>query len=703
MHSIFYPAIRIINRLNFAKKFALIGLICFLPLAGASLFLLQQVNEEISFIEKERVGLEYNRLVRSVVDDIQQTRGMTNAFLNGDITFKEKILVKTAQINEKFQVLETLSKKSNFSVQANKQFGETQKQWDELKNTSLTLTPADSFKKYTRLIYQLLAFNIYISTQTNLTIDSHLDTNNLVTMLNDKLLPSIELMAQARGRGAGIAARKTLSDNEKIIMSVLSENIKTNLNDLINGLDVVYQQNSTFEKQFSTVSAEISNRMELLIQTIDKELLQTRPITVEPTIYFNTTTQTINSGYAFYDAGIDVLDQVLEKRINEQKEIRNIFTFILVIALILIVYVFFAIQIAVLQNMKNLEQLAMNVSEGNLCFTAEIAAKDEMGRIAKSFNKMTKALCGLVSMMHENIEALASTSREMTVSADQSAQATEHIATNITDIAQGTQKQVEYILNSGALVGQITLSMKKMSDKTIEVAETTEKTVITARTGGEVIQQAIEKMSHIQETVSHSTLMVEQLDHRSQKIGKIVEAISEIAGQTNLLALNAAIEAARAGEQGRGFAVVADEVRKLAEQSQTSAKQITDIIGEIQQNTRSVVDSMKNGNQEVGDGVKIVHSAGNAFTEIIEQFAQVSQKVNEISAPMEQILQDCQHVVGAVKQSDELGREIAEKAESISAAAQEQAASMLEMSSVSQTLAQLAEKTKDASDHFMVE
>jgi len=179
-------------------------------------------------------------------------------------------------------------------------------------------------------------------------------------------------------------------------------------------------------------------------------------------------------------------------------------------------------------------------------------------------------------------------------------------------------------------IQQVATNTNLVAGKSAQAAET-------AKEGGKSVEKAVNQMTKIEQTVNNSSQVVATLGARSKEIGQIVDTISGIAGQTNLLALNAAIEAARAGEQGRGFAVVADEVRKLAEQSHDAAKRISTLISEIQGDTDKAVVAMSEGTREVKIGTEVVTTAGNAFRERAILVTEVSNQVKEISAAIQQM------------------------------------------------------------------
>ena len=207
-------------------------------------------------------------------------------------------------------------------------------------------------------------------------------------------------------------------------------------------------------------------------------------------------------------------------------------------------------------------------------------------------------------------------------------------------------------------------------------------------------------MEKISDTVGRSSEAVEILGQRSQQIGEIVNTISSIADQTNLLALNAAIEAARAGEHGRGFAVVADEVRKLAEQSGSATEEIAQIIRDIQASTENAVGVMKAGTEEVRSGSEIVGQAGERFSQILSNISEMERLIRESTQDTNEAAKGSKEVLEAAGGVARNTEQMADSIGSISAATEEQSASMEEIAASSHSLANMSEKLQEAANKF---
>jgi methyl-accepting chemotaxis protein len=274
----------------------------------------------------------------------------------------------------------------------------------------------------------------------------------------------------------------------------------------------------------------------------------------------------------------------------------------------------------------------------------EISSEDEIGQAGRALNEMKNNLRGIIQSIAQTAEHVASASEEISSSASQQAQGAETQKDQTTQVATAMQ--------------QMSSTVAQVSENSNHAAEASRKAAETARHGGTIVDETLSKMRTIVEAVRGTAAKVDELGKSSDQIGHIIGVIDDIADQTNLLALNAAIEAARAGEQGRGFAVVADEVRKLAERTTTATKEIAQMIKNIQDETRVAVTAMEAGTKQVEEGVKSTAQAGDSLKEIIQMSEQVGEMIAHIataateqSSATEQVNQNMDQIARLVNES----------------------------------------------------
>lgn len=340
-------------------------------------------------------------------------------------------------------------------------------------------------------------------------------------------------------------------------------------------------------------------------------------------------------------------------------------------------------------------------------FTAEENAalssrRDEFGQVAQSLSQMKTNLKQLLVTIQERSELLSAASEQLQASAEQSALASTQVANSIVEVAGGAQTQSQAVEQTLVQVDQTASDVISAAANAQEATNLCKTAATAADKGGTLVDSAQNQMAHINQTVQSSAQVVGRLGERSVQISEIVDTITELAEQTNLLALNAAIEAARAGEQGRGFAVVADEVRKLAEKSAEAAKHIAQLIREIQSETNQAVTAMNSGTQEAKVGAQVVSEAGAAFHDIAEMIATITAKVTDITQTTNQLSIGSQAIVTAVQSIDSITKATSAETQSVSAATEEQTASMQEIAATSRTLAMMAEELQGDIRKFKV-
>lgn len=357
--------------------------------------------------------------------------------------------------------------------------------------------------------------------------------------------------------------------------------------------------------------------------------------------------------------------------------------------------IIYFVTLSITRPLQVLVDAAEEISNGDLRTNIPIVSQDEFGQLSMSFNKMTDSLRKFLQHMRQTGEQLSASSEQLSAGAHESAQAATQVAGSIAGVAHSIDLQLNEISDTSATMQKMSTSIQHVAVSTNQVVGQSAEATARAIDGSKAVDKAVSQMAQIEQTVNTSAQVVAKLGDRSKEIGQIVDTIAGIAGQTNLLALNAAIEAARAGEQGRGFAVVADEVRKLAEQSSQAARQIATLITEIQKDTDKAVLTMNDGTREVRTGAEVVNAAGQAFREIVVLVTQVSERVKDFYTSTEEMSSGSQQIVVAMNTIDKMSRTVAAETETVSAATEEQTASMEEIASASQSLLRAAQELQE--------
>lgn len=531
---------------------------------------------------------------------------------------------------------------------------------------------------------------------------------NQAKEVNNKWMPSVTLLGTMNG---------DVSDVERLVLNMIVENRSSQFTSILESYTALLEKIELERTQYQAlIQSDEEQKLYDEFSTNYDAFLEQLPTLIQAA-QNNQAEQakeihrTIYPSWETANNAIMTLIQLDNKRATEMTSItvdRASSASTVIISLSAVAIVLAALIAVLLGRMiatplKRVQQAAERIAEGDLTGDViKVRGRDEIGALATSFNLMTVNLRELIESVASSSELVAASSEQLTASAEQNKMASEQIAATVQETAAGTVRQVDIAETSSQAMQEMSIGAEQIAERAQTVATSAAEAAHKSESGNQAIRQAISQMDSIRESVTSMSGVVKELGTRSEEIGMITSDITAISSQTNLLALNAAIEAARAGEAGRGFAVVADEVRKLAEQSSESAKRITELVSLIQADTSSAIEAADANDREVYKGIEMVSAAGEAFEDILEAVGKVAGDIEEVSAGAEEMSASTTEILHYVNQSSTIAGEASSGMTEVSAATQQQLASMEEIASSSSSLSETAEQLYTNVNRFKI-
>ncbi|MEE9443797.1 MAG: methyl-accepting chemotaxis protein [candidate division Zixibacteria bacterium] len=392
----------------------------------------------------------------------------------------------------------------------------------------------------------------------------------------------------------------------------------------------------------------------------------------------------------------------------------NISLYVLLGSAVVGIFIAFNLQRVLSRPIQELENCAGLLAVGNVDFEVNYRSKDELGRLADTFRNLQDYLqylseqaqriasgdltCKVEAKSAEDtlgnsfrsmVENLTDMVRQLETSAGNLVVAATDISDASNKMNDGARSQTEHIHQVASSIDEMAATIMESSRNAGQASEASREQSDTATSGGEIVSRTIQGMNSVADVVAESAGSIGKLAEAADKIGQIISVIEDIASQTNLLALNAAIEAARAGEQGRGFAVVADEVRNLAERTAKATGKIAEVIKEVQTRTNEAVSSMESGIKEVEKGRQLADEAGNSLSEIEQMSHNVMSMIEQIATAAEQQSQVAAEVTKRIEVISNVSKDTSEQAD--------------ESSNIAQNMNRQAEELREIVDAFTIQ
>jgi methyl-accepting chemotaxis protein len=395
--------------------------------------------------------------------------------------------------------------------------------------------------------------------------------------------------------------------------------------------------------------------------------------------------------------------------VQKQEVLKNIsgfkrsFLIIIVVCLVLAIVIMEFITVKITSNIKRLSEMLTQIEKNNdLTIKTDIQSSDETGTLSKNINNLLSHIASILSEVKTASGSTTNSSEKLAAATEESGASMQEISSSISTITKGASDNANSIEHALSSVNQVTQNAELVSTTSKKLSEESKKVMEEAHSGGTSVQEVLDSVTESSNSSKEVEVVINELGTLSNKIGEIIEIITGISTQTNLLSLNAAIEAARAGEAGKGFSVVAEEIRKLANGSSEAAKDIANLIHDVQEKTQNAIEKMNTGSVKVAKSLEKAKDTSHSIEGIIKSIDNINKQIDEISAYAIKQSEICVQVNKTIENISSNTRTSANSSQQISKSIQEQADMYQDLSSVAMELSQSAYKLNAMVNEFKI-
>ncbi|MCF4982793.1 methyl-accepting chemotaxis protein [Pseudomonas syringae] len=639
--NILSPGIYLTNRLRFPAKFAVLAIIIVIPLIVLGLRVFNSLNASIDTVAQERVGREYLQLTTPVLRLSMLQRAVSNRLLAGDASAAQDMTSNRAQLET------ALANLADMDARQGQQL-ETENRVQRLRESTRSLMDSikpglsqdEVFAQWNEQLAQTLNFIYYVSATSGMVLDEDYASLFLIDLSTIRMPREINVAGQIRGITAGLVTGQGLSVSMRgSLESLLKIELQFRAE--------LEQSIRLLKRRSPELAARISDPITAATAAMDSfrgdlhAYVKGTEFSVQQGQALSARGNVVVSGlYKAQDEIQTALQDELNSRYDALVLQREVVIAMCVIMGLLLLYAFCSIYRALRLTIDSLLGVTRRLGEGDLSARVAVVSKDEVADIANGLNLMADAFASSISHMDRTSYELTDVASRLGASIG--------LAKQSMNAQQAETEQVATAIN------EMTASVADVAQNTEGAALAADEANTASRNGLRIMHQAHSTIQALAEEVELSAQKVQALALHSQSIGGVIQVISTIADQTNLLALNAAIEAARAGEQGRGFAVVADEVRTLASRTQASTEEIRGIIQQLQGATDAAVQQMQAGQQKAHACISAASDASGSLSSIsqgVERIVEMNTQIASAAVQQHAVSEDINRNVMEIRNS----------------------------------------------------
>jgi len=620
MLSVFlYPAICLMNRLKYIYKFTLINILFLLPLLGLAYLQLNELSVEQRVTQEELKGMNALKEALLLIEIASEIRDLT-VVQGNNFSLKKKILQQTTAFSNQIDIVEAVTKKFISSESLTDVIARIRMLNGLTVRSGLNL--AGLFTKENQLVLESWLLVHTLSFEAGLYEDQDSKNAILMKLVLDTMEPLLQHQGQLRSFSTVVMKSGVITSSAMEVLNRLLDELIDDQNRLNYSLRPILEGEDTYGNDLSSNAKTIIENLKLSTERFDNDILMNEQLDKEWQQYYKQQSATIEEIYQFINRSLALVEYKLQQR--EKTQGNHFYTLLFGFILILLItnYLMLALSFSVRQSTQAFIKSADRIAQGDMTCIVSITNRDELGELATKFNQMAELMRETLLQVSAMVQSVVSQAEKVDGIAQQSSEAinkqrheTDQVATAITEMVSCSQE-----------VARNTLTASQQSNEVDEKAVK----------GQNLVQMTLTDIEQLSGDIDYSMKVIHLLVKDSDSIAQVLDVIKGIAGQTNLLALNAAIEAARAGEQGRGFAVVADEVRTLAHRTQQSTAEIEQMIIRLQSGVNDAVKAMEvshskarqtvNNSSEVG---RMLRHISNATANIVDFNAQIASAGEE--------------------------------------------------------------------------
>ncbi|MEO7908925.1 MAG: PAS domain S-box protein [Roseiflexaceae bacterium] len=382
------------NRLRYPQKFLLISLLFIIPLALVMALLIAEVNTKADFARKEQYGTEYLRGVRKLLEDTLHEQSIAHAYIDGDPTLAAEFQRAQSRLDDALAALGILDSRVGAPLKSTESLNTLSADWHALKSKLPQINTRTSDDLHAALIADIRGLIVLVGNTSNLILDPDLDSYYAMDAVLLKLPENQNLLAQTRMLGEQIIVQKSFVSDDKAHLTILSGLLRSNIGAIAQGMDVAFANNPAGNMQpaLSAALQDIVTTNQTLLEQIDREMIYAPTIAIQPDAYRGLSDAALQSSFTFWDRAASTLDELLQTRINDANQKKNLVILVTTLVLALVLYLWVAFYVAVQRTVAGLDEAAQRMSSGDMSQALQLDSRDELGDVARSFNSVASAL-----------------------------------------------------------------------------------------------------------------------------------------------------------------------------------------------------------------------------------------------------------------------------------------------------------------------